>query len=68
MSTITELCSALVKFILAGVVVRIIWNAFSMMMEEDGKGALKQIRNLLVVAVLAGAVYALKDVILSYYL
>lgn len=68
MKTITEISDVLIKFILAGVVLRIMWNAFAMMMEEDGRGVLRQIRNLIVAAVLATAVYALKDVILSYYL
>lgn len=68
MNTITEISGVLMKFILAGVVLRIMWNAFAMMMEEDGRGVLRQIRNLLIAAVLAAAVYALKDVILSYYL
>lgn len=68
MNTITEISDVLIKFILAGVVLRIMWNAFAMMMEEDGRGVLRQIRNLIIAAVLATAVYALKDVILSYYL
>ena len=66
MKTITELSNVLVNFILAGVVLRIIWTAFRMIFEDNGE--LKQIRNLIIVAVLAAAVFALKETILSYYL
>ena len=66
MKTITELSNVLVNFILAGVVLRVIWTAFRMIFEDDGE--LKQIRNLIIVAVLAAAVFALKETILSYYL
>ncbi len=66
MKTITELSNVLVNFILAGVVLRVIWTAFRMIFEDNGE--LKQIRNLIIVAVLAAAVFALKETILSYYL
>ena len=66
MKTITELSNVLVNFILAGVVLRVIWTAFRMIFEDNGE--MKQIRNLIIVAVLAAAVFALKETILSYYL
>ena len=66
MNTITEICNVLVNFILAGVVVRVAWTAFNMMASENTD--LKPIRNLLIVAVLAAAVFTLKAVILSYYI
>ena len=66
MKTITEPSNVLVNFILAGVVLRVIWTAFRMIFEDNGE--LKQIRNLIIVAVLAAAVFALKETILSYYL
>lgn len=66
MKTITELSNVLVNFILAGVVLRVIWTAFRMIFEDNGE--LKQIRNLIIVAVLAAAAFALKETILSYYL
>ena len=66
MKTITELSNVLVNFILAGVVLRVIWTAFRMIFEDNGE--LKQIRNLIIVAVLAAAVFDLKETILSYYL
>ena len=66
MKTITELSNVLVNFILAGVGLRVIWTAFRMIFEDNGE--LKQIRNLIIVAVLAAAVFALKETILSYYL
>ena len=66
MKTITELSNVLVNFILAGVVLRVIWTAFRMIFEDNGE--LKQIRNLIIVAVLAAVVFALKETILSYYL
>lgn len=66
MKTITELSNVLVNFILAGVVLRVIWTAFRMIFEDNGE--LKQIRNLIIVAVLAAAVFVLKETILSYYL
>ena len=66
MKTITELSNVLVNFILAGVVLRVIWTAFRMIFEDNGE--LKQIRSLIIVAVLAAAVFALKETILSYYL
>ena len=66
MKTITELSNVLVNFIRAGVVLRVIWTAFRMIFEDNGE--LKQIRNLIIVAVLAAAVFALKETILSYYL
>lgn len=66
MKTITELSNVLVNFILAGVVLRVIWTAFRMIFEDNGE--LKQIRNLIIVAVLAATVFALKETILSYYL
>ena len=56
----------LVNFILAGVVLRVVWTGFNMMMEDTG--GLRQIRNLIIVAVLAATVFALKETILSYYL
>lgn len=66
MRTITEVCNMLVNFILAGVVLQVVWTGFNMMMEDTG--GLKQIRNLIIVAVLAATVFALKETILSYYL
>lgn len=66
MKTITEISNVLVNLILAGVVLRVIWAAFRMIFEDNGE--LKQIRNLIIVAVLAAAVFALKETILSYYL
>lgn len=66
MRTITEVCNMLVNFILAGVVLRVVWTGFNMMMEDTG--GLRQIRNLIIVAVLAATVFALKETILSYYL
>ena len=66
MRTITEICNVLVNFILAGVVLRVVWIGVIMMMEENAE--FKQIRNLIVVAVLAATVFALKETILSYYL
>lgn len=66
MKTITEISNVLVNLILAGVVLRVIWAAFRMIFEDNGE--LKQIRNLIIVAVLAATVFALKETILSYYL
>ena len=66
MRTITEVSNVLVNFILAGVVLRVVWTGFNMMTEDNG--GFKQIRNLVIVAVLAATVFALKETILSYYL
>lgn len=66
MRTITEVSNVLVNFILAGVVLRVVWRGVIMMMEENAE--FKQIRNLIVVAILAATVFALKETILSYYI
>ena len=66
MRTITEVSNVLVNFILAGVVLRVVWIGVIMMMEENAE--FKQIRNLIVVAILAATVFALKETILSYYI
>ena len=66
MKTITEICNILVNFILAGVVARVAWTAFNMMAGDNTD--LKPIRNFIIVAVLAAAVFTLKATILSYYI
>ncbi len=66
MKTITEICNVLINLILAGAVLRTAWTAFCMIFENGIEG--KQIRNLIIVAVLAAAVFTLKDTILSYYI
>lgn len=65
MTTIEQICNALVDLILAGVVLRIAFLAFRMIVEQEGD--LKQIRNQIIVAVLAATVLLLKTTILFYY-
>lgn len=66
MTTIESICNILVNLILAGVVFRVVFIAFKMILEQEGDW--KDIRNQIIVAVLAAMVFTLKETILYYYL
>lgn len=65
MTTIEQICDVLVNLILAGVILRVAFTAFRIIVEQESD--LKQIRNQLIVAVLAATVLTLKTTILFYY-
>lgn len=65
MTTIEQICNILVNLILAGIVFRVAFTAFKMVMEQEGDW--KEIRNLIIVAILAITVFTLKETILHYY-
>jgi len=68
MVTIMEVTKVLINLINVGIVFRVAYVFFQMVMNEDevmaGK---KRVINLMIVAVVVNLIYALKNLILSYY-
>lgn len=65
MTTIEQISNVLVNLILAGVLFRVVFSAFKIIVEQEGEW--KQIRNLIIVAILTITVFTLKETILYYY-